>query len=213
MKDATCLAWTATGARHKCASCIGKANIFPFQSLIWDGFFVRNLFPGIIPLMAYSKSFLLLDFIFRKILRQNAGVPYPVHHTATIRNPARLRVGTNTFPGDSPGVYINADNGVEVGDFTNIGPNVGLISANHDFLDNDLRVPAAPLVLGRFCWIGMGAVILPGVCLGDFTIVGAGAVVTKSFPEGYCVLGGNPARLLKTLDRAACEAAARARYA
>lgn len=162
--------------------------------------------------MRYAKSFRLLDFIFRKLLRQNAGVPYPVHHTATIRNPQRLRVGIETFPGDSPGVYINADNGIEVGDFTNIGPNVGIISANHDFLDNDLRVAAPPVRLGKFCWVGMGAMILPGVTLGDFTVVGAGAIVTQSFPEGYCVIGGNPARLLKTLNRADCNAAAHQKY-
>ena len=43
----------------------------------------------------------------------------------------------------------------------------------------------------------MNAVILPGVELGDHTIVGAGAIVTKSYPEGYCVLVGNPARPIK----------------
>ncbi|RYD51788.1 MAG: acyltransferase [Sphingobacteriales bacterium] len=162
--------------------------------------------------MNYSKSFRLLDFIFRKLLRQNAGVSYPVHYTATIHNPSKLRIGIGTFPGDSPGVYINADNGIEVGDFTNIGPNVGLISANHDFLDNDRRVAAPPIILGKCCWIGMSAVILPGVHLGDFTIVGAGAVVTKSFPEGYQVLGGNPARVLKQLEPAACHVAAQRKY-
>ena len=42
--------------------------------------------------------------------------------------------------------------------------------------------------------------ILPGVTLGDNTIVGAGAVVTKSFPEGHCVIAGNPARKIKDID-------------
>ena len=56
------------------------------------------------------------------------------------------------------------------------------------------------------CWLGMGCVVLPGVTLGDFTVVGAGAIVTKSFPEGYCVLGGNPATLLRHLDHDACMA-------
>ena len=46
----------------------------------------------------------------------------------------------------------------------------------------------------------MNAVILPGVELGEKTVVGAGAVVTKSFKEGHCVIGGNPAKLIKKLE-------------
>lgn len=44
------------------------------------------------------------------------------------------------------------------------------------------------------------AVILPGVILGPGTVVGAGAVVTKSFPQGRCVLGGVPAKLIKDIE-------------
>ncbi len=46
----------------------------------------------------------------------------------------------------------------------------------------------------------MKCILLPGVELGDRTIVGAGSVVTKSFPEGNVVLGGNPAKVLCTVD-------------
>lgn len=166
---------------------------------------------GLRPEMPWS--FYLLDALFRRVLRQNAGVPWAVHHTATIRNPQRLVAGQGAFPGDSPGVYINAGNGVFVGDFTNLGPQVGLISANHDGVNNARQVAAPPLRIGRFCWLGMGAVVLPGVELGDFTVVGAGAVVTRSFPAGYCVVAGNPARLLKELNRDDCDAQARSTYA
>nr|WP_283244199.1 DapH/DapD/GlmU-related protein [Luoshenia tenuis] len=55
-------------------------------------------------------------------------------------------------------------------------------------------------MLGEKCWIGMNSVVLPGVTLGPHTVVGAGAVVTKSFPEGYCVIAGNPARMIRKLD-------------
>jgi carbonic anhydrase/acetyltransferase-like protein (isoleucine patch superfamily) len=47
----------------------------------------------------------------------------------------------------------------------------------------------------------MNSIILPGVVLGIRTIVGAGSVVTKSFPDGYCVIAGNPAKIIKTLDK------------
>lgn len=139
-------------------------------------------------------------------MRQNSAVKWAIHHTSTIHNPERIIKGKNVFPGDSPGVYINATNGVKIGDYTNIGPNVGLVSANHDPINNDAHVQTSPIDIGKFCWLGMGAIVLPGVILGDFTIVGAGAIVTKSFPDGYCVLAGNPAGVIKYLNKTECEA-------
>ncbi|OJW85324.1 MAG: hypothetical protein BGO69_06825 [Bacteroidetes bacterium 46-16] len=158
-----------------------------------------------------SIGFYLADFWFRRILRQNSGVGWAVHHTSTIRCPERLVRGIGTFPGDSPGVYINAQNGITIGDHTNVGPNVGIISANHDLVNNDAYIPGDGIKIGRHCWLGMGAIILPGVCLGDFTIVGAGAIVTKSFDEGYCVIAGNPASVIKQLNRTECEAFAKSK--
>jgi acetyltransferase-like isoleucine patch superfamily enzyme len=158
-----------------------------------------------------SAGFYITDFVFRRLFRQNAGVRWAVHHTSTIHCPERITRGKSVYPGDSPGVYINASNGVVIGDYTNIGPNVGIISSNHDLVNNDAHVQSPPIEIGRFCWMGMGAVILPGVTLADFTIVGAGAVVTKSFPEGYCVLAGNPARIIKQLNREECDAFAQSK--
>ena len=154
----------------------------------------------------YSYSFYLTDILFRKIFRQNAGVKWRVHHTSTLHSTQFLKVGKETFPGDSPGFWLDAVNGIEIGDYTNIGPNVSIISANHDPVHNDRLLPAAPIKIGKGCWLAANCVILPGVTLGDFTVVGAGAIVTKSFPEGYCVLAGNPAVVLRRLDAAECAA-------
>ncbi len=49
----------------------------------------------------------------------------------------------------------------------------------------------------------MNAVILPGVTLGDHTVVGAGAIVTKSFPDGHCIIAGNPAKEIRKIDLSA----------
>jgi len=146
-----------------------------------------------------------IDFYLRYRVLQLIGVhsrvPWPVHHSSTIHSPHKVKLGRDTYPGDSPNCYINALNGIHVGDGTNLGPSVGLISANHDPYDNERWLPAEPIRIGAHCWFGMHAVVLPGVQLGDYTIVGAGAVVTKNFPDGYCVLAGNPAKIIRPLDR------------
>ena len=150
-------------------------------------------------------NFYIADFFFRKILRQNADTDWAIHYTTIVLVPKNIKRGKNVYPGDSPGNFIEAANGIEIGDYSNIGPNVGILSTNHDLIDNSKLTKESPIKIGRFCWIGMNAVILPGVELGDFTVVGAGAIVTKSFPDGYCVLGGNPATIIKQLDIDACQ--------
>ena len=58
----------------------------------------------------------------------------------------------------------------------------------------------APVIIGRDCWIGANATILPGVRIGDFAIVAAGSVVTKDVPSGV-VVAGNPAVIKKNLPQ------------
>ncbi len=167
--------------------------------------FLRALFripPGV------SFSFWWMNVYAKRILRINADCPWPVHMTSTIVHPDRVKFGRGHYPGDSPGNYIQAYNGIEIGDDVNLAPHVGLISANHDPLDNSRHLQAPPIKIGDHSWIGIGAVVLPGVELGPYTIVGAGSVVTKSFAEGRCVLAGSPARIVKTLDEPAAGDAA-----
>jgi len=52
------------------------------------------------------------------------------------------------------------------------------------------------ITVGNDVWIGHGAIVLPGVQIGDGAVVGAGAVVTRSVPP-YAIVGGSPARLIR----------------
>lgn len=138
------------------------------------------------------------------VLKKNYGPYWPVHFTSMVSGWKNIYCGIETCPGYSPGNYISAYHGkIIIGDYTQIGPNVGIIAANHDVYDNAKHIPSF-VKIGEYSWLGMSAVILPGVELGDFTIVAAGAIVTKSFKEGYCIIGGNPAKKIKDLDKEKC---------
>jgi acetyltransferase-like isoleucine patch superfamily enzyme len=128
---------------------------------------------------------------------------WPVHSTSTVYDSENILVGIDAYPGIMKGCYIQGKGGITIGDYTQIAPNVAIISANHDYYDTR-RHTISPVFIGKYCWIGVGAKIMPGVTLGDWTIVAAGAVVTKSFPDGFCVLGGVPARIIKQLEKDKC---------
>ena len=139
----------------------------------------------------------------QKILGRNRFAYWPTSASSVIVNPANIYAGIETSPGLMPGCYIQAIGPLYIGDYTQIAANVGIITANHDPLDNRKHIVKS-VKIGKYCWLGMGCIILPGVELGDFTVVGAGAVVTRSFPEGYAVIGGNPARLIRRLETRDC---------
>lgn len=104
----------------------------------------------------------------------------------------------NVFQQD--GCYFQGFDKIVIGKNVWIGQNTGLITANHKLTNPEEHEGGKPITLGDFTWVGMNSVILPGVTLGPHTIVGAGSIVTKSFPDGYCVFAGNPARLIKKIE-------------
>lgn len=113
----------------------------------------------------------------------------------------KIKIGVGSAPGLSGGCYIQGNNGIEIGDYVLVAPNVGIISSNHNLHNHSVHDASNPIKIGDYCWIGFGASIMPGVELGRHTVVAAGAVVTKSYPEGYCVLAGVPAKVIKALDK------------
>ncbi|ABV37575.1 Acetyltransferase (isoleucine patch superfamily)-like protein [Shewanella sediminis HAW-EB3] len=98
----------------------------------------------------------------------------------------------------SGGCYLQAGNGITIGEGTIWAPNVAIISANHDMNQKDNAWSKDDgVVIGKECWIGTGATILPGVTIGDNCIIAAGAVVTRSFKESNQVIGGVPAKVIR----------------
>lgn len=98
------------------------------------------------------------------------------------------------------GTFIDARGGLTLGNDVLIGPNVALLTSQHQWTD-----PSRPIVvqghvlaattIGDDVWIGANAVVMPGVTIGTGTVVGAGAVVTQD-TEPYSIVGGVPARAI-----------------
>ncbi len=119
---------------------------------------------------------------------------------AYIRPPFHCDYGYNISLG--AGVFLNFNCiildvvKVAIGDRTQIGPGVQILTADHPRDPAQRRAGlefGRPIVIGADVWIGGGAIILPGVTIGDGAIVGAGAVVTRDVAAGATVVG-NPAR-------------------
>ncbi len=94
------------------------------------------------------------------------------------------------------------DTHIYVGDYTMFGPNVTIATAGHPIIP-ELREKAyqynAPVYIGKNCWIGAGAIILPGITVGDNVVIGAGSVVTKDLPSNVVAVG-NPCKVLREVN-------------
>lgn len=145
---------------------------------------------------------LFVNWVFQRMLGINGDVPWSVHYTSRVTNPDQIFLGKlvkKSFA-VSGGCYIQAGNGIYIGEGTIFAPGIKIISADHDVNTQERQwIKGEPVRIGNYCWIGANAVILPGVELGEGVVVGAGAVVTHSFP-GHVVIAGVPARIVKDLN-------------
>ncbi|EYD73816.1 sugar O-acetyltransferase [Limimaricola hongkongensis] len=125
-----------------------------------------------------------------------------VGEDAVIRPPFYCDYGMNIRLGR--GVFLNFNCvlldvvEISIGDLTQIGPGVQILTPDHPREAEARREGlefGRPIRIGSNVWIGGGALLMPGVTVGDDAIIGAGAVVTRDVGAGVTV-GGNPARVL-----------------
>ena len=113
-----------------------------------------------------------------------------------------ITIGKDVFI--NSGCHFQDQGGIEIGDGALIGHNVVLATINHDLNPKENRKNHyAPIKISAHVWIGSNATVLPGVTIGDYAVVAAGAVVTREVPA-MTVVGGVPARVLKTIQEEEC---------
>ena len=151
-------------------------------------------------LVRYNASLALPAAEKRRLLVERL---HAVGEGAAIRPPFHCDYGFNISVGH--GVFLNFNCvildvvAVTIGDKTQIGPGVQILAADHP-RDAATRKSGLefgrPIHIGRNVWIGGGAIILPGVTVGDDALIGAGSVVTRDVPAGVFA-AGNPCRVVR----------------
>lgn len=143
----------------------------------------------------------------RSLIRSGLHIQAIVEYAGVAYQPV-IEIGDDVYIGSN--AYFTAVDKISIGDgsvlseqvyitdeFHGMDPHAGLI----------MKQPLnskGPVIIGRSCFLGFRASIMPGVILGDHCIVGANSTVTRSFPA-YSMIGGSPARLLKRYSSEARE--------
>lgn len=107
----------------------------------------------------------------------------------------KLEIGKNTHI--NQGCFLDARAGLKIGNSVSISHYVKIVTGSHDTQSKTFEGKFEPVVIKDYAWIGIGAIILQGVTIGEGAVVAAGAVVTKDVPA-YCIVGGIPAKQIGT---------------
>lgn len=124
-----------------------------------------------------------------------------IRHNVSFTGGGEVRVGSDTLLN---GCWVLAGERVEIGDFCLIS-DCGITDNDYHHLDPARRheppsaSTTAPVRIGRNVWIGLRALVLKGVEIGEDSVVGAAAVVRTDVPP-RCVVAGNPAEIVKRFD-------------
>lgn len=135
----------------------------------------------------------------------------------SVGTPFLCDYGRNIEIGNNVSINMNCTfvdcNKISIGNNVLIASNVQIYTATHPVELNErltsdwnpesgeyfCRTFALPVTIGNGCWIGGGAIILPGVSIGDGSVIGAGSVVTKNIPENSLAVG-NPCRVIRKIN-------------
>jgi len=158
--------------------------------LRWTMFYVRR------ELMANLGNFLLWMKYRLKVRYLGKGVSFNLQIQLRGKN---IRIEDYVYIGDHCRFF--GKGGIRIGEGTMIGPDTTVLSCMPSYKESSLlpfdgKVMEMPVNIGKGVWISYGAIIYPGITIGDAAIIGMAAVVTEDVPPG-AIVGGNPAKLLR----------------
>lgn len=163
---------------------------------------IRSLLKGLAfylanNLIANLPSFHVRHWYYRNILHYAIGRESSMHMGVFV-------TGTHIVIGDNVvinrRVYLDGRIGIRIKNNVSISPEVYIISMEHDANDPNFSTQGEEVIIDDHVWVGVRAIILPGIHIGEGAVIGAGAVVTKDV-EPYHIVAGVPARKIGERDR------------
>ena len=134
----------------------------------------------------------LLDELFATKTDESVSIVSPFY----CDNGCRVKLGKNITI--NKGVTMLSAGIIEIQDDVLIGPDVRIATVNHDLKERHHKFYFKKVTIKKNAWICIGAIICPGITIGENSVVAAGAVVTKDVPDNV-VVGGNPAKIIKNI--------------
>lgn len=162
-----------------------KTEIFRF--LVGLKFYLAN------HLIANQSSYHLRHWYLKKFLRYKIGEDSSVHMSCFFTGD-NIEIGRNTVLNRRS--YFDGRVGIKIGDFVNVSPEVYMLTLQHEPNDMFFSCKGGNIVIDDYVWIGVRAIILPGVHIGEGAVVAAGAIVTKDVAP-YTIVAGIPAKEIK----------------
>ena len=176
-----------------------KKSLFERLDFLLFGHLIKFLYPAYYrPRYGYQKYYILFFhfWIPQKLFRLNPKANWPVHFTSKINGAKNIKKGILCDPGDNPNIYIQANNGLIIGNNVGFGSGTKIISANHSHTNHSNHTKTPPIIIGNNVFIGANSVLLPGIKIGDNVVIGAGSIVCKDISANSIAVG-NPCKVIK----------------
>ena len=179
--------------RIKCIETNKKANVKLAKTIILDK---KSR------VLAYSGSSIVIGenvYLRSNPIGYHTGMPFPTTVIADKKG-ASIHIGDNCRLN---GVYVHAQSDIKIGNNCVIASGVNIIDANgHQVVSSNRTIgrdDPKPIKIGNNVWIGVNALILKGVTIGDNCVVSAGSVVGNGVYPLNSVIQGNPAKVVGTI--------------
>ena len=132
--------------------------------------------------------------VFRSAGRNSVGRGTSIERGVRVTSKGGITIGRDC--NINRGTLLDGRGSLVIGDSVNISNDVKVLTAGHDLDDPEFAGEDGPVSIGDRSWLATGAMVLPGVTLGEGVVVAAGAVVANDIPP-WSVVAGNPARVLR----------------